>query len=109
MPSSIPQVDAAGLADVMAAGHSVVDVRQPNEYVNGHVPGAVLVPLQELPDRMAELPADRPLHLICRSGARSLAAAEFLAGQGVEAVNVAGGMLAWVESGRPVVTGSSPS
>ena len=109
MPSSIPHVDVAELAEVMASGHTVVDVRQPEEYVNGHVPGAVLLPLQDLPDRVDDLPADRPLHLICRSGARSLAAAEYLADQGLEAVNVAGGMLAWIDSGRPVVTGSSPS
>jgi len=90
----------------MEAGAVVIDVRQPDEYEAGHVPAARLIPLAEVPDRINELPVDETILVICRTGARSLAAAEFLDQQQLQAVNVAGGTLAWVESGREVVTGA---
>ncbi len=73
-------------------------------------PGAVLVPLGDVPERVAELPAGEPVLIICRSGARSMAAAEFLVSQhGIDAVNVAGGTLAWIQTGRDVVVSTEPT
>jgi rhodanese-related sulfurtransferase len=102
---SVPEISVDELAARLAAGALVIDVRQPDEYEAGHVPGARPIPLAEVPDRIGELPADETILVICRSGARSLAAAEFLDQQQFQAVNVAGGTLAWIESGREIVTG----
>ena len=99
----------AELAGRLDASAIVVDVRQPDEYLGGHVPGAVLIPLNDVPERFGELPTDREVLVICRSGGRSYVASEFLVANGVRAVNVAGGTLAWIESGREVVEGESPS
>jgi rhodanese-related sulfurtransferase len=103
---SVLEISVDELASRLEAGCVVIDVRQPDEYEAGHVPGATHIPLAEVPDRVGDLPKGATLHMICRSGARSLAAAEFLEQQKFEAVNVAGGTLAWIESGREVVTGS---
>ncbi|HEY1278536.1 MAG TPA: rhodanese-like domain-containing protein [Acidimicrobiales bacterium] len=103
---SVSEISVDELADRLDAGGFLLDVRQPDEYEAGHVPGAVLIPLAEVPDRMRELPAATEMLVICRSGVRSLAAAEFLEQQQIPAVNVAGGTLAWIESGREVVTGA---
>lgn len=91
-----------------AEGSALVDVRMPDEYDEAHVPGAVLIPLPELPDRLSDIPAGSPLYVICKAGGRSLKAAEFLAGHGITAINVAGGTDAWIETGRPVATGDQP-
>ncbi|HEX9992833.1 MAG TPA: rhodanese-like domain-containing protein [Acidimicrobiales bacterium] len=106
----LPQIDVATLADRLAGGGYLLDVRQPDEYRDdGHIAGAHLVPLGEVADRAAEVPTDRPVYVICRSGARSARAVQFLRAQGVDAVNVTGGMLAWADGGeRPVRTGDQP-
>jgi rhodanese-related sulfurtransferase len=104
---TIREISVDDLADRLAAGARLVDVRQPEEYVAGHVPGARLVPLNEVPDRLGELDAGGELFVICRTGARSLAACDFLVANGIDAVNVAGGTLAWIERGREVVEGES--
>lgn len=90
------------------SGTGVVDVRSPEEYAAGHVPGAVNVPLDQVDVRSTELTADPAVHVICQSGGRSMKAAEMLAARGVRVLSVAGGTKAWIESGRPVVTGSQP-
>lgn len=104
----VPEVDIAEAAKLLADGTPMVDVRQPEEYHEGHVPGIVLVPLAEVPERVDEFPADGTVLIICRSGARSARAAGFLRQQGVDAVNVAGGTLAWIEAGHRVVAGDEP-
>ena len=101
----IAEIDVDELARRRELGSVVIDVRQPDEYEEARVPGAVLVPLAELPDRLGELPAGEPLLIICKSGARSRRACEFLAQAGVEATNIAGGTVAWIESGREVDSG----
>ena len=103
---AIAEIDVDELASRLERGAALIDVRQPDEYEEARVPQAVLIPLAELPDRVGELPTDAPLVIICRSGARSMRACEFLAGSGVEAANVAGGTLAWIDSGREVATGA---
>jgi rhodanese-related sulfurtransferase len=81
----------------------VLDVREPEEYEQGHVPGAINLPQADLASRVDELPRDRPLALICRSGARSLRAAQFLRQVGFEQVaNVQGGTEAWRAAGKPL-------
>lgn len=82
---------------------TVVDVREPWEYAEGHIPGAVLIPLGELPDRLAEIPEDEVVVTVCRSGNRSSRAQEFLEQQGFASVhNMLGGMLAWEEAEYPI-------
>ena len=83
-----------------------MDVREPNEYQEVHAQGAALLPLSEFESRFSELPRDRPIVMICRSGARSARAGEYLLGQGYSDVtNLAGGTLAWNEAGLPVERG----
>ena len=109
---TIGEVTVDELERALAGGARLVDVREPLEYTSGHVAGAVLVPLSGLPDRVAEVQAvaaGGDLYVICKVGGRSLRAAEILAAHGVVATNVAGGTMAWVSSGRPVVSGDQPS
>ena len=101
----IPEISVDELAALVPSSVALIDVRNADEYEEARVPGAVLVPLGELQDRVAEVPDDRVVYLICRSGARSMRAAEFLAGFDRNVVNVAGGTLAWIDSGRPVDSG----
>ena len=98
----VPVIDVDELAAQRDAGAAVLDVRNPDEYDEAHVPDVILIPLGELVERVDEVPADGTLPVICRSGARSLQAAEWLRGQGIDAVNVAGGTLAWIDAGLPV-------
>ncbi len=83
---------------------TLLDVRADDEWAAGHAPGAVHVPLAELAQRFGELDLDGPLHVVCRSGGRSAQAVAWLGQNGVDAVNVDGGMGAWAEAGRPMVS-----
>jgi rhodanese-related sulfurtransferase len=103
---SYAEIDVDELARLLDDGVALVDVRQPGEWDEARITGATLIPLAELPDRTAELPEGQSLVLICRSGARSARACEFLAAQGFETANVAGGILAWIDSGREVDSGT---
>ena len=80
----------------------IVDVRQPVETRAGSVPGAVLIPLTEFGRRLGELPRDRPILTICRSGHRSPLAARWLRRAGYNVVNVDGGTMAWQAAGLPM-------
>lgn len=87
-----------------AAGNSLLlDVRELDEWIAGHAPDAMHIPLMELPDRLDTLPTDRPIVCVCRSGGRSARATEFLRHHGFDAINMVGGMKAWAEEGLPVV------
>ena len=96
--------------DAFAAAHAdgafVLDVREPHEYVEGHVPGATLMPMGEVPHRLAELPRDLPVFVVCASGNRSSTVTAYLRSAGIDAVSLAGGTSGWGESGRPLVSGS---
>lgn len=105
----VPEIDIATFATRHAEGAIVIDVREPSEYDAGHVPGAVHIPLGEVPERVAEIPGHEPVYLICALGGRSLRAAEHLAGLGHQVINVAGGTKAWIDAGHPTVSGDSPS
>jgi rhodanese-related sulfurtransferase len=102
----IPTIDIETLADKLDQGAPVFDVRQPDEYEEAHVPGVRLVPLGEVPERADEFPSEGEVYVICKSGGRSGRAVEFLRARGVDAVNVAGGTLAWIEGGKPVERGA---
>lgn len=92
-------------AAARADGSPVVDVREPHEYVSGHVPGAQLVPMGQLAARAGELDRSRPVYVICASGNRSKAMADLLAALGFDARSVNGGTAGWQNSGRPLVMG----
>ena len=88
------------------SGALLIDVREPDEWFLGHAPGATHIPLGSLSQHIAELPRDRDLLLICRSGNRSGTAQELLVRQGFSrAVNVSGGMLAWTRAGLSTRSG----
>lgn len=97
---AIEEITVDELESRLRAGASVVDVREPDEYAGGHVPGALHVPLGTVPDRLDAFAGDGATYVICQAGGRSMQACEFLAEQGIEAVNVIGGTGAWEVSGR---------
>lgn len=101
----VPEIDVSELARQRERGAPLVDVRQPDEWEEFRAPGAQLVPLGELVERVEEVPADGTVYVICKSGGRSAKAVEFLRARGIDAVNVAGGSLAWREAGHPVESG----
>ena len=82
--------------------HMLVDVRTAEEFQSGHIPGAVNIALQSLPERLATLPKAQPIVLYCRSGARSSNAAQMLKRAGFEDVRDLGGILTWQAQGLPV-------
>lgn len=81
----------------------LLDVREQDEWDAAHAPTAVHIPLADLPARIGELPStDGTLPIVCRGGGRSSRATAWLAAQGYEVVNVAGGMKAWAQAGKPL-------
>lgn len=103
------EIDQLAFVAAQTEGATVVDVREPAEYVAGHVPGARLIPLGRLPGQLNELPRGERIYVICASGNRSLAGANVLARAGHDAVSVAGGTNAWQRAGRAVVLGPRPT
>ena len=107
--TQIPTVPLAGVPDPLPAGLRVLDVREELEWRHGHIDGATHIPLMELPHRLADVPEGQVL-VVCRVGGRSAQAVGYLARQGLEVVNLEGGMLDWAEAGRRMVseTGAPP-
>jgi rhodanese-related sulfurtransferase len=105
-PVVVPEVMSTDLP----AGAFLLDVREDDEWTAGHAPDAVHVRLGELAGRVGELPRDREVYVICRSGNRSSYAAQALAVGGLNTVNVADGMTGWAVAGRPMISedGSEP-
>jgi rhodanese-related sulfurtransferase len=104
----ISEIEVSTLAERVAQGALVIDVREPDEYRAGHVPGAQLIPLATIPDHLASFRSDGPTYVICKAGGRSMRACEIAAGEGYDVVNVTGGTGAWIDSGRDVVIGDHP-
>jgi rhodanese-related sulfurtransferase len=103
-----PGMDVKAAAELQQKGGLLLDVRQPDEYVEGHAPDSKLVPLARIKSRMAELTPykDKPVAVICRSGRRSGLAVTQLREAGFTQVqNVDGGMLAWEKAGLPINQG----
>ncbi|HTJ72476.1 MAG TPA: rhodanese-like domain-containing protein [Actinospica sp.] len=99
------EIDPDAFAAAHSAGAYVIDVREAEEYVAGHVPGARFAPLFHLASAVPQLPSTEPVYVICASGNRSKAAAGMLRRAGVDAYSVAGGTAAWARAGRPLVPG----
>ncbi len=102
------EITTDDLAELLGTVH-LVDVREAEEYSDGHVSGALFAPLSALPEMTHQFRRDAVNYVICRSGGRSAKACEFLAGLGYEVVNIAGGTMAWVIGGRSVVAGDQPA
>jgi hydroxyacylglutathione hydrolase len=97
--TEIPVVDLPPLD----AGSILLDVRELDEYTRGHLPGARSLPQAELASRLAEVPRDHTLYVVCWSGSRSMQSARFLRQQGYDhVVNLTGGTEAWIRAGMPV-------
>jgi rhodanese-related sulfurtransferase len=103
--TTVPEIDIDELARVREAGVPLVDVREPDEFEQARVPGARLIPLADVPERIEEIPSDTRVYVICAGGGRSAKAVEYLNNQGYDTVNVAGGTKAWLEAGHPVEHG----
>jgi rhodanese-related sulfurtransferase len=87
----------------------LLDVREPEEYAHGHIPGAVNLPQCDLASRLDDLPRDRPLWTVCQAGLRSWRAAQFLKQMGFEHVaNAQGGTSAWEAAGKPLAVRETP-
>lgn len=97
-------VDVATVAAVREnPGVFLLDVREPDEYAAGHIPGITLIPMGEVADRLNELPRDKEIIVTCRSGNRSSQVADFLREQGFTNVhNMTGGLVAWQDAEYPV-------
>jgi len=105
MPArNVPQVDPDVGRRLVEDGALLLDVREPDEWAAGHAPDAVFVPMKEVQARQSELPKDRQIVTICRSGGRSAAVTEALNAWGFDSVNLAGGLQAWETAGLPLVT-----
>ena len=100
----LPQIDPKAAHSRLQADPQLLllDVRTPEEYAQGHAPGATLIPLDELPARLAEVPTDREILCICHSGSRSSAATRLLRSSGRQVTNVTGGMDLWERQRLPV-------
>ncbi|HEV7387351.1 MAG TPA: MBL fold metallo-hydrolase [Gemmatimonadaceae bacterium] len=103
----VAQLDAAGLAKIADAGRrQIIDVRSPEEWSKGHLPGATHIPLAALPDRLDELDKSVPIVLHCKGGGRSSIAASFIQSRGISNVsNLAGGYEAWIKHGFSIEDG----
>jgi len=110
MLGSSPEVPLVAIDELEARASDVLllDVREPEEYAHGHVPGALNLPQAELATRLDELPRDRSIYVVCQSGYRALRAAQFLKQSGIEHVaNVSGGTGAWQAAGKPLAFGNT--
>jgi len=100
------EVSVAEAAKLQKEGAFMLDVREVSEWNEGHMPGATLIPLGELPARLGEVPQDQPIVVVCRSGNRSATGRDTLLRAGFETVaSMRGGMNDWKVSGYPTVTG----
>lgn len=98
-----PPVPAVRATEVSEDAY-LLDVREPDEYAAGHAPGARLVPMMEIPARLADVPTDGDVVVVCRSGGRSGQVVSYLQANGWDNVrNLAGGMQDWARAGRPVI------
>lgn len=100
----VPQVAIGDVPSTFGEGVVLLDVREDDEWQRGHAPQALHIPMGDVPARLAELDSDAELYVVCHAGGRSQRVAQYLAQNGFQPVNVAGGMLAWAGAGRPVVT-----
>ena len=107
--TGIPTVALSGVPDPLPEGLTVLDVREPMEWVHGHVAGSIHIPMGDVPTRLEDVP-DGQVLVVCKVGARSARVAGYLVQQGRDAVNLDGGLLEWEAAGRALVseTGQPP-
>lgn len=103
---NLPTVQAAAVVP----GAYLLDVREPYEWAAGHIEGAVHLPMGEVMARLAEVPVEHEVVVVCKVGGRSAQVVGYLNQVGRQAVNLDGGMYAWVAAGLPMVseTGAAP-
>ncbi|PWC03409.1 rhodanese-like domain-containing protein [Agromyces badenianii] len=101
MRSTTPN-DVHAIADAV-----ILDVREPHELVQARIEGTIDIPLGELVERVAEVPGDTTVFVLCHAGGRSAQAAQYLEAQGIDAVNIDGGIIAWYRAGLPVTLGGA--
>jgi len=94
---SVDRVPALGDDTVL------LDVREDDEWQLGHAPGALHIPLADIPARIEEIDPDAEVYVVCRQGGRSLGAVRYLMQIGYEAFQVDGGMVSWQKHGLPLV------
>lgn len=102
--TSLPEITATQANEAIAAGATVLDVREIEEFEAGHIFGAISLPLSTIVDECQRTEIKGYVIVNCRSGARSARATSFLRTLGIDAVNLTGGVIAWVHAGLPLVT-----
>ena len=90
--------------DQVPADALILDVREEYEFAEGHAPGAIHIPLGELPVRYEELDPDNDTYIICRTGGRNVQAAAWLVSQGYSVFSIGGGYGSWIEAGRELAS-----
>jgi rhodanese-related sulfurtransferase len=105
MPPHVPEIEVAGIP----SDAHLLDVREPVEWSAGHIDGAQHIPMNSVPARLAEIPQDADVVVICKGGGRSAQVTAYLNQAGRKATNLAGGMIAWAHSGKPMVSESGES
>ena len=110
MSSSYIEISVSEFAEQFNEEIFLIDVREIDEYLSGHVPGAIHIPLNEVPNRVEEFrnPNGGPTFVICKVGGRSASACDFLANQSLSVINIAGGTMGWIMQGNDLVEGSQP-
>jgi rhodanese-related sulfurtransferase len=103
-PASIREVGVSDIPTTIDDSVVLLDVREDDEWQRGHAAGARHIPMGEVPVRLGEIDPGAKLFVVCHLGGRSLRVARYLAQNGYEPINVSGGMQAWADAGRPVVT-----
>jgi rhodanese-related sulfurtransferase len=100
---SRPSIPTTSVGDVADDAY-LLDVREDDEWAAGHAPGAVHVPMMQIPSRLDDIPEDRDVVVVCRVGGRSAQVVAFLQQNGRErTINLEGGMQSWAAAGRPMV------
>jgi len=103
---SVREITIEELKIALITGAQIIDVRETDEYVSGHVSGATHIPLGTVSNNMEPFRSDDDIYVICQAGGRSMRACEFLHDQGItNVVNVIGGTAGWIALGNPVTTG----
>jgi rhodanese-related sulfurtransferase len=103
LPVEIPVAQAAQMRE---RGAYILDVREPSEWTQFHIPGATLIPLGSLPTRLNEIPRDRKVVVVCRTGHRSAQGRDILLNAGfTQVTSMAGGMTQWQAQGLPTAAG----
>jgi rhodanese-related sulfurtransferase len=109
--ASLPSISPQALLERQAKGDAsvfVLDVRTPQEFAAGHVPGAVNVPYDQVASQLAQIPKDKDVVLYCKSGRRAGLAADVLAANGYTKLeHLQGDIQAWLQDGRPVESGDA--